>query len=312
MPEVDFEALRQRVLAAKRVSPSSGDAAFDELATSSLVAAYNRLVPHDFALPSTGRIALEVSAHSGSRLDAHAHSLLEGAVARAIALVGASIMHPDADVQRLRDRAYHDVVVFSRPTQTGAISFLPDRQPVLPGTEEDQTVAERAMSRLARILPADPADLSAADRLLGLRQPERRAVGAMAEAARSVSGVSLLLLGADDVVRSTVTSSQADDIRDLLGDSETRSEVLPPVVGRLDGMRFSRQMFFLQIEGGRDRQGIIDVDLVPKAKALLDQRVRATLERVVTLRADGGKGRPAYRLIDVEAAGPEPGLFERA
>lgn len=307
MADVDIEELRQRVGAAAQMPPASGDAEFDELAHGSLIAAFNRIAPREHALPTEGLIALEVSAHAGARLPAHEHGRLEEAVARAIAFVGAAIAHPDADVVRLGAETRRQSIVYARPTPTGAIAFLSDRSSALPGLS-GETVAEQAMARLARILPANASDESAADRLLSLRQPERRAVIEVAKAARPLSGLSLLLLGQEETVQSTVTSSQADDIRDLLRDEETVVTPMRPVFGRLDGMRFSRQMYFLQIEGGPDRQGVIDIDLVRKAKQLLDQRVEATLERVVTKRADGSSGRPAYRLVGVRAA-PEAGLF---
>lgn len=274
------------------------------MVTSSLVAAFNRLAPHEVALPTEGLVALEVSAHGGGRLPAHEHGLLESKVARAIAFVGAAIAHPDADVARLGTGAFRQSLVYSRPTPTGAIAFLPDRPSTLPGMT-GETVAERAMSRLVEILPASPDDVSVSDRLLSLRQPERRAVTEVASIAKPLSGLSLLLLAHEKVVHSTVTSTQAEDIDDLLQDSETKVQPMRPVIGRLDGMRFSRQMFFLQIENGPERQGLIDIDLVPRAKELLDQRVKATLERVVRRYANGHTSRSTYRLVDVEPAPPD-------
>lgn len=307
MVDLDMNDIRQRVSVASRVAVASGDSEFDELATASLVAAFNRLAPHELALPVEGLVALEVSTHAGGRLAAHEQGRLEEAVARAIAFVGAAIAHPDSDVGRLGAQSFRQSLVYTRPTPSGSIAFLPDRQRPLPGFS-GETVAERAMARLASILPDSANDSLISSRLLALRQPERRAVSEVAIAAGHAAGLSFLLLGQDEVVRSTVTSTQAGDIEDLLKDSQTVVTRMPPVYGRLDGMRFSRQMFFLQLEGGQDRQGLVDVDLLPTAKELLDQRVKATLERVVEKRGDGSTGRATFRLVEVEAA-PGQGLF---
>lgn len=165
------------------------------------------------------------------------------------------------------------------------------------------------MTRLASILPHSAEDLTVGSKMLALRQPERRAVTEIARVAKPMSGLSMVLLGGDEVVHSTVTSSQADDLYDLLSDVSTQVERMKPMVGVLDGMRFSRQMFFLQLESGPDRQGLIDEDLIETAKSLLDQRVVATLERIVEVRADGKRGRASYRLVDVRAAQTEGTIF---
>lgn len=307
MVDIDMDDVRRRVSGASQVSPASGDADYDELTTASIVACFNRLAPRDLALPFEGLVALEVSTHARGRLAAHEQGRLEESVARAIAFVGAAIAHPEADVGRLGAQSLRQSLVYTRPTPSGAIAFIPDRQPSLPGLT-NETIPERAMTRLANILPGSADDHEVGQRLIALRQPERRAVSEVARAAGQTAGLTFLLLGQDEVVHSTVTSSQADDIVDLLKDSETVTTRMRPVVGRLDGMRFSRQTFFLQLENGPDRQGLVDVHLIPKVKGLLDQRVRATLERLVVRRGDGTTGRATYRMIEIEAA-PENGLF---
>lgn len=307
MVDIDMDDVRRRVSAASHNALTSGDFDYDQLATGSLTASFNRLAPRELALPIEGLVALEVSSHSGGRLAAHEQGRLEEAVARAIAFVGAAISHPDADVARLSEQALRQSLVYTRPTPSGAIAFVSSRQAALPGFSSE-TVAERAMTRLANILPGGPDDQQVGQRLIALRQPERRAVSEVAKAASHAAGLSFLLLAHDDVVQSTVTSTQAEDIEDLLKDSHTLTTRMPPVVGRLDGMRFSRQTFFLQLEGGPDRQGLVDIDLIPKVKGLLDQRVKATLERVVVRRGDGSTGRATYRLVEVEPA-PTDELF---
>lgn len=307
MVDIDMNAIRRRVSAASQLAAATGDGDYDELATGSLIACFNRLAPPDLALPVGGLVALEVSSHVGTRLAAHEQGRLEESVARAIAFVGAAIAHPESDVGRLSAQAMRQSLVYTRPTPRGAIAFFPDRQPSLPGFTSE-TIAERAMTRLANMLPGSSDDREVGQRLLAMRQPERRAVSEVARAAGETAGLSFLLLGQDEVVHSIVTSTQANDIEDLLKDSETVTTKMRPAIGRLDGMRFSRQTFFLQLEDGTDRQGLVDVDLIPKVKGLLDQRVRATLERVVVRRGDGSSGRATYRLIDVEPA-PDSGLF---
>lgn len=307
MTEIDIDAIRARVSAAARVDPATGDSDFDEFSVSSLLTFFNRIAPGDVALPTEGFVTLQVSTHAGGRLPAHAQGELESAVARAIAFVGAAIAHPDADVSRLGAQSLRQSIVYTRPTPTGAIAFVPERHRAIPGFSSE-TVAERAMTRLASILPSGPEDLALGTRLLALRQPERRAVSEIAKAARPTAGLSMVLLGQDDVVSSTVTPNQADNIDDLLDDIETHVEPMPPVIGRLDGMRFSRQMFFLQPESGPDRQGVIDEDLLPTAKELLDRRVVAHLERVTVRKRSGTKGRSTYRLVNVELA-EDDGLF---
>lgn len=307
MSDIDMDEVRRRVAAASQIVPTGGDRDHDLLVTGSLIATFNRLAPHDLALPLEGAVVLEVSSHSGSRLAAHEQGRLEESVARAIAFMGAAIAHPDAEVARLGAQTLREGLVYTRPTPTGALVFVSSRQPSLPGFD-NETISERAMTRLANILPGTPDDREVSQRLIALRQPERRAVSEVARAAQQIAGLSFLLLGREEIVRSTLTSVQAKNIDDLLMDSVTETTRMPPVFGRLDGMRFSRQAFFLQLENGQDRQGLVDVDLIPKVKGLLDRRVQATLERLVARRGDGSSGRPTYRLIEVDAA-PDASLF---
>lgn len=300
MSAFDFYDLRRTVSSSAGVGPGSGDHDFDSFCTSSLVTAFNAMVPAEFSLPVNGVVALEVASERGF-LDAYSQGQLQEAVAEAIAFVGAGITHPESDVLRMTDLTRRQSLVMSRPTPTGAIAFLPLRAPVLPGLPRE-AVSERAMERLAEILPANPDDRDVEARVLSLRQPERRAVNSVATVARRLSGLSMLLMTNEDVVRSTVTDQQAEELTTLLRERRTETVTMKPVLGRLDGMRFSRQMFFLQTESGVERQGTVDSDLLPKAKQLLDRQVRATLQKVQTVRADGRRGRAAYRLVGIEPA----------
>jgi hypothetical protein len=90
----DLGRLARRVAHAPYSRPSSTT----RTTTRSLLACSNRLAPRDLALPVEGQFALEVSTYAGGRLAAHEQGRLEESVARAIALIGAAIAHPEADV----------------------------------------------------------------------------------------------------------------------------------------------------------------------------------------------------------------------
>ncbi|KSW28568.1 hypothetical protein [Cellulomonas sp. B6] len=119
--------------------------------------------------------------------------------------------------------------------------------------------------------------------------------------AKKLEGIVVSLRGTNEDTTATVATEQAAAITELLAD--VREDVTTQhLTGQLDGMRFRRREFFLTV-GERDISGSVDEFLVPTVRALLDQQVVATLERVVRRSSAGSAQRPAYRLVDVRPLG---------
>lgn len=307
----DIGRIRQEVRRVARADRFSGEPEFDEFALGSLISAFNYLAPQNMGLPTEGLISLEVAANNLSGpLRSHQQAQIETAFARAIAFVGASIANPSDDVLRASEVLLAQTPIFTRPTPSGAIALIPERLAGIPGIPGESR-SERAMQRLAEILPHRGEDSSSAMlALLALRQPEARALGEVAAVASSMLGLSVLLRGSDEPIEAAMPKQLAEELTDSLSDMSEDVLTLPPVKGRLDGMRFRRQMFYLVLANDNERQGVVDAALLGKARELLDKPVIATLQRVTKIKADGTRMRASFRLVDVELDEPAPGLLD--
>lgn len=182
-------------------------------------------------------------------------------------------------------------------------SLFPD----LPATP---SLSQAAALELCSILPSSGEDDAALDALISQRVTVRSAINDIVEAVNETATslhLELSVIGHESV-HSEVSVDQAAVLRDTLKETRTdrRSEEM---VGRLDGVRTRRRIFYLELETGEEIHGAIGPDsvLMAKIRESLDRTVVAIVEseRVETIA--GHRGRPTYRLIGLE---PVKGLFD--
>ncbi|MBN8882627.1 MAG: hypothetical protein J0H73_09970, partial [Salana multivorans] len=163
------------------------------------------------------------------------------------------------------------------------------------------TTTERALVRLANMMPSGPEDTTLGGRITSARAMTMRAMSEVAEAARRVGGIEVSLDGTTEDVRGSLDKDQAKDIVDLAGDVATSVRSVH-VTGVLDGMRVKRREYYLIDERDHEYHGAVDEDIIMKMRELLDRPVVATLEEVTRRTRAGKVGRRAYRLVGITAA----------
>ncbi|MEU6387021.1 hypothetical protein ABZ847_26075 [Streptomyces bauhiniae] len=160
--------------------------------------------------------------------------------------------------------------------------------------------AEVGMVELIRALPEDDADEQSIESIGAASPVIRRAVADLiSDRPESQPGISLSVCRkSGEFLRSTVTPQQASSLREKLAVVREERGVVR-YRGRLDGLRTRRQIFYLELEGGREIHGYVDESLMPAVKSNLDREVEVELETFV-LRAKSGKSsQRQYRLIRV-------------
>lgn len=271
------------------------------LSAGGLLTVFNRLAPHGFRLSTASEVSLTV-AGSRTSLTGRDVAMVVDRFSRAVASIGQELTLGSAAFRQLRPADYDRAPVFLSGTPGGplVLSAGPS-SPILGTIPGGPSVAERALTRLANLLPASGHDPTLASRVLSSRPPTARAMNEIALVAKKLDGIVVSLRGTNEDTTATVATEQATAITELLAD--VREDVTTQhLTGQLDGMRFRRREFFLTV-GERDISGSVDEFLVPTVRALLDQQVVATLERVVRRSSAGSAQRPAYRLVDVRPLG---------
>ena len=305
----DLAAARNQIQRVLR-NPKPGEhPSFEAFASGSLVSAWNRLVAgqnDDLLLATGGLTELHIRSYRSAPLTAREQAVVQDRFSRAIAWIGQSMLRPNDSPRSLQPAYYSEVPVYTRPTAEGAVVLVPKAETTLPQFTMERSLTERAMARLANVLPASSDDATLSARVLGLRSPEIRAIKEVAGAVRPLSGVDVELRGADEAVHATMTVDQARDLDDFLADLVEIARPMPGLHAQLDGVRFSRQMIFLNLDNGRELEALVDASLIDRVRALLDQHVVATVEEVRQRRPDGSLTHATYRLTEVDAA---PGLF---
>ncbi|MFD8275608.1 hypothetical protein [Streptomyces flaveolus] len=160
--------------------------------------------------------------------------------------------------------------------------------------------AEIGVVELIRALPEDDADDQSIESIGAASPVIRRAVADLISdrpelqpdlslSVRRMSG---------EVLKSTITPRQAAFLREKLAVVREERGIVR-YRGRLDGLRTRRQIFYLELEDGREIHGYVDESLMPAVKENLDREVEVEMETFV-LRARSGKAsQKQYRLIRV-------------
>lgn len=162
------------------------------------------------------------------------------------------------------------------------------------------TWTELALNDLLRALPDADDDLGDVDSVVAAPPAIRRAIAALVQPGRvpAVNATMALLRPGKEQIAAHLTESHAQRLREIL-DIETETRTIERKIGRLDGLRTSRRIFYFESVDGIELHGLMDEQLIDVVREHLNRTVEAVLE-VVRTQSRGGKSRPPqYRLIDV-------------
>ncbi|MEU5081809.1 MULTISPECIES: hypothetical protein [Streptomyces] len=160
--------------------------------------------------------------------------------------------------------------------------------------------AEIGVVELVRALPEDDTDERSIDSINAASPVIRRAVADLiSDRPEMQPGLSISVRRrSGEVLKSTITPQQASSLREKLAVVREERGVVR-FHGRLDGLRTRRQIFYLELEGGREIHGYVDESLMPAVKNNLDREVEVELETFVLRARSGKSSQRQYRLIRV-------------
>ena len=279
------------------------------LANAGIEAVWSQITEGAEGLPAS----LTVTIGGHGQLPASAASAVAQAIQRAAAIVARGIREPTHATRLYRgDMEKAQVVqrgqsgrtlVFEVPRSRAAVDELP--------VEDQQGIAELSLTEIMQILPESTDDFGAMDAVLSHPVPLRLAVSDLVGAAAKTHGLEFTWrVPGSEEIHSIISFDQASELTDAL--RETGLErTTRRVVGRLDGMRTRRRLFYLELEEpeGSEIWGAFDAELASAVQASIDRPVMATLEVTVSVDAAGRRGRDHYRLIglvDIDEAKLSP------
>ena len=282
----------------------SGESWLADLARASLVAADAKFSPQHVN-PSNLRISLQ-----GIReLDAHDSYVMIKAVQDATAKLGHIIRNPRSETSAAlaadRNRArliqnnqFANVISFGFPITSNESANDAFGEQV----GQVETLAERAAGELVSVLPRSAEDDASLDAVLGQRPTIRNAVNDIVNAVplRADAVDFQLTLRTGETVGSVISAEQAQVLKTNLREAriDTRTVVM---AGRLDGVRTSRRLFYLELPTGTEIRGAVDLELLEDVRINLNREVIATLEEQRVRSFAGKKSHPFYRLIKIES-----------
>lgn len=276
-----------------------GNSWLDEAARASLRAAHGKF----FGTPTEPLLKVEL--RSARQIGAYDTALVSMAIQNATAKLAHVLRDPKKEWTQARRKDREEALLVPRGQAGGTIFFG------FPSTTDDQeesffldhhvaSLSETAARELCEILPGSPEDDAAVDAVLGQRTTVRSAVSDLVEAVtETASGLALdFTTSGAQRVHSQLSTAQAEVLRDNLRETRTDRRT-QTMVGRLDGVRTRRRIFYLELETGEEIQGAVgpDEELMTEIRRHLDHRVVATIESERVESMGGRRGRPTYRLI---------------
>jgi hypothetical protein len=280
----------------------AGTSWLDDLARASLAAAEAK-----FEGITAPFLAVDVDAD----LDALALSTITKSVQFAVARVGHHLANPTAEANRVYTPDLERTRLFVRRNVARRIEFAfedPNQPaPVMFGDHPSDLFAERAAVELAELLPETATDTDSMRAMPARDRASLNAIKDLVEAVKETTGITMHVHASTSDRASVLTLEQANELSDTLGASQPERERIE-VVGRLDGVRTRRRVFYF--EGPHtDYEGGFEQDLADTVKKFIDKPAVAVLERVRQRRIAGVAGRWSYRLLHLRAVGePTPDL----
>ncbi len=260
----------------------SGKSWLDELARSSLRAAQAKFDQ------GTAQPLLRVELRGTQRVGAYDTALVTMALQNATAKLGHVIRDPRREHTHTR-RSDREASILIPKAQVGRTLYFSfpsdadaDRSAVSLFPEfHAPSLSEEAARELCELLPAGDNDDASLDAVLAQRTTVRSAVSDLVEAiSQTHAGLGLVFTGVGaESTNSQLSTEQADLLRDGLKETRTDRRV-EQVVGRLDGVRTRRRIFYLETETGQEIYGAIGSDpvVMDSIRSNLDRRVKATIE----------------------------------
>jgi len=278
----------------------TGDSWLDKLARASLSAAEAKFSGREAPL-------LRVVMSGIRAMDAHDSSQVTKAVQDATAKLGHIIRDPKTErsaaypSDRARARLIQrgqsgNVIIFGFPEAAVEAEEID-----LPITTE--TLAERAVRELVSVLPRSADDDASLDAVLAQRPTVRNAVNDIAQAVpKRAEGLGFHMTPVSgEVIDSVLSAEQAGVLKVSLAESRVDRRAIT-VLGRLDGVRTRRRIFYLEPQSGAEIHGAVDLELMEAVRANLDRQIIATLEEERIRTLTGRRNQPLYRLIRIESA----------
>jgi hypothetical protein len=276
-----------------------GKSWLEEAARASLRAAHGKF----FGSPSEPLLKVEL--RSARQIGAYDTALVSMALQNATAKLAHVLRDPKKEWTQARRKDREEALLVPRGQAGGTLFFG------FPSTAEDDeesffpdhhvaSLSETAARELCEILPGSPEDDAAIDAVLGQRTTIRSAVSDLVDAVTETAcGLSLdLTTTGVQHVTSQLSTTQAEVLMDSLRETRTDRRT-QTMIGRLDGVRTRRRIFYLELETGEEIQGAVGPDeaLMAEIRRHLDGRVVATVESERVESMGGRRGRPTYRLI---------------
>jgi hypothetical protein len=170
-----------------------------------------------------------------------------------------------------------------------------------------ETLAERAVWELVSVLPRSADDDASLDAVLAQRPTVRNAVNDIAQAVpKRAEGLGFHMTPVSgEAIDSVLSAEQAGVLKSSLSESRVDRRTMT-IIGRLDGVRTKRRIFYLEPQSGAEIHGAVDLELMEAVRANLDRQVIATLEEERIRTLAGRRNQPLYRLIKIESA---PAMF---
>lgn len=285
---------------------TQGDDQFSLLRRASLQAAaakYDIAAPAPESMPAAVQVRLSDCSSPGSEVAALEAGDFLQRIQRAVARLAKARRARLADVARLTQLDFDVARLNVASASVG--SWVVNLK--YPSLDADSTAsplstlwAEVGVVELIRALPENDTDDESIDSIGAASPVIRRAVADLiSEHPESQPSLSISVRRfTGETLQSTVTPQQASFLREKLAVAREERGILR-LRGRLDGLRTRRQIFYLEIEGGREIHGYVDESLMPAVKSNLDEEVEVELETFVIRARSGKASQKQYRLIRV-------------
>jgi hypothetical protein len=282
----------------------TGDSWLDDLARASLSAAEEKFAQDPRVTPT-----LRVSIPGIHDLDARASYVLTKAVQDATAKIGHIIHDPRSEAASVYASDRRRARLIQRGQSGGMILFgfptdasLQSANIIDPSLRHIETLAERAARELVTVLPRSDDDDASVDAVLAQRPTVRNAVNDIANAVpNETEGLDFQLTRTTgEVIDSVLSAEQAVVLKSSLS-GVSREVQTVSMVGRLDGVRTRRRIFYLELDSGKDIHGAIDLEQLEDVRRNLDKQVVTVLQEERVISITGRRSRPYYRLISIES-----------
>ncbi|UGT90729.1 hypothetical protein [Mycobacterium ostraviense] len=305
-PVDEFGALRRARDAA--LAAETGDELVDAYEQGAIMMAWSQVVGQMPTLTDT----LRVTILGADDIDSYTVGTVSRAFQNAVARVDKATRRPTSTALSLtrRDRERAELVQQAQVGNT--VYFRVPAVPLSPGGYDIGIQSGRAgaaIRELVETLPASADDEESAKGILGASRLLRLAVQDISNVAALVpEGLELDLETSAEEIKSVLTRDRAAKLLTFLGNRDTVEDT-ETVVGKLDGFRGTRRVFYLIKDDNSEIAGSIEGDLLSTVRNLVGTRVRARVSTTRWRAQNGRLGPKHYGLLDLMPAGEQEAMF---